>query len=342
MIEGFMGAFIIGFLATAAPRLTGTRHFSPIELLTVLALYTGAVAMHIAEHYFGGDLIFLVLLVTLAALIGRRLYRRTDLPPPSFALVAFGFFNAILGSVLLLLGGAGHGLIRCATLGSLLLYQGFVLYLVLGIGGFLIPRFLTLPAKPELPDSGEFSPPRIRRALFSVAIGMALFAGFVVEVIAEAPRLAAAIRFTAAVVFLGSEIPLHLSAARRVTLSQCFRAAILLLVLGLFFPVLWPWQRVAGIHLIFIGGFTLIAFTVATRVVLGHSGHGDLFLEPLPFLRAAAGLLIAAAGLRVLGDFFLPVRGTLLNSASSLWMVAATIWSWRVLPKIWRSDSESL
>src|SRR5213596_396275 len=50
MIEGFMGAFIFGFLGTAFPRLTGTPHLSRKELWTVLALYCVTVGTHIAER----------------------------------------------------------------------------------------------------------------------------------------------------------------------------------------------------------------------------------------------------------------------------------------------------
>ena len=340
MMEGFMGAFVLGFLGTAGPRLTGTPHFSRSELRTLLALLAAVVGTHIGQQYRLGDGLFLTLLLIFAGRMGWRFSRRVDLPPPSFALVAFGFLNAIIGTVLLLVGASGEGFPRCAHLGTLLLYQGFVLYLVLGIGGFLLPRFLTLPAKPELPDTREISAPWARRALFAALIGFALFASFCVEVFAEAPRVAGALRFVAAAIFLALEIPLHLSAARPVTISRCLRVALILLVLGLLFPVLWPWQRVAGLHLVFIGGFTLITFTVATRVVLGHGGHGHLFAKPLPFLRSAAALLLIAALFRVAGDFFPATRSTMLNVASYFWMLAAAVWGWRVLPKVRLADTE--
>jgi uncharacterized protein involved in response to NO len=341
MTQGFMGAFVIGFLGTAGPRLTGTPHFSRSEFWTFLTLLAAIVGLHIGQRYFIGDLLFLALLLLFAGRMGWRFSRRTDLPPPSFALVAFGFLNAIIGTVLLLVSAMGNGFPGGAHLGSLLLNQGFVLYLVLGIGGFLLPRFLILPAKPELPDTPELSAPWMRRALFAAGIGAALLASFVIEAFTAAPRVAGVVRLVATAVFLGAEIPAHLSAAPPVTITRNLRLALVLLVLGLLLPVLWPWQRLAGLHLVFIGGFTLITFTVATRVVLGHSGQGHLFAQPLPFLRSAAALLLIAAVLRVIGDFLPAARGTLLNLASYFWMLAAAIWSWRVLPKVRCADPES-
>jgi uncharacterized protein involved in response to NO len=353
MIEGFMTCFVIGFLGTAAPRLTGTPHFSRGELISLLALLVGAVGMHIAERYVIGDSIFLALLLVFAARLGWRFSRRAELPPPSFALVAFGFLGAIIGVALLLVGVAGEGFPRCALLGSLLLYQGFLLELVLGVGGFLLPRFLTLPSRPELPETSEMTAEWKRRAYFASGIGAVLLASFVIEVFAESPRIAGGIRFLAVAIFLLAEIPLHHSAAQPVTFARSLRLALVFLLLGLLFPVLWPWQRLAGEHLIFIGGFTLITFAVATRVVLGHSGHIVIGHSPPASLREAVragdfvilqsmvALLVVAAVLRAVGDFFPAIRGTLLSVASYLWMLAAGVWSWRVLPKTRISGSET-
>jgi uncharacterized protein involved in response to NO len=99
-------------------------------------------------------------------------------------------------------------------------------------------------------------------------------------------------------------------------------------------------RRVAGMHVVFIGGFTLITFAVATRVVLGHSGFGHLFPTRLPFLIVTAVLLACALGLRVAGDFLFVQRGSMLSHASYLWMLAAGVWSWRVLPKVRIADPE--
>ena len=54
----------------------------------------------------------------------------------------------------------------------------------------------------------------------------------------------------------------------------------------------------------------------------------------------AAVLLFIAAFLRVAGDFQWALRGRLLDFASYSWMLAAGIWSWRVLPKVRLPDLE--
>lgn len=340
MMEGFLGAFVMGFLGTAGPRLTGTPHFSRTELWTLLALYAATVGLQIAERPLCGDAIFLALLLVFAARMGWRFSRRVDLPPPSFALVGFGFLNAIAGTVLLLIGSAGAGNPRCVLLGGMLLNQGFVLYLILGIGGFLLPRMLSLPPKPEFPESRTPPPGWRPAALFAASIGAILLASFILETFTLSTRIAGAIRFVAAAIYLAREIPAHRSPTPRVTIILCLRTALLFILFGLLFPAFWPVQRVAGLHVVFVGGFSMITFTVATRVILGHGGFGHLFRTRLPFLLAAALLLVGAVALRTAGDFLPLSRGSMLTHASYLWMLAAGVWGWCILPKVRMVESE--
>jgi uncharacterized protein involved in response to NO len=223
----------------------------------------------------------------------------------------------------------------------MLLYQGFVLCLVLGVGAFLLPRILQLPSSVELPDTRELSPAWKCRAAFAAGVGVMLLASFFIEVFALAPRVAGVMRFLAAGAFLAVEIPAHLGATGAAGVTRGIRLALVFLLLGLFFPVFWPWQRVAGLHLVFIGGFTLMAFAVATRVVLGHSGHSSLLSRPVVSLQGAALLLVVAAVFRVIGDFDLVARGHLLSVASYLWMIAAALWGWAVLPKVQIAEPET-
>lgn len=147
-------------------------------------------------------------------------------------------------------------------------------------------------------------------------------------------------RATLATAFLLTQLPSHHAAIPRLTVTVSLRAALVFIGLGLVFPAFWPAQRVAAAHVVFIGGFSLITLTVATRVVLGHNGHSHLFTTPLPFLIATVLLLVASMILRVTGDFALENRGTLLGLASYAWMLAAILWGCRVLPKVRPSDSD--
>src|SRR5205823_10174873 len=108
-------------------------------------------------------------------------------------------------------------------------------------------------------------------------------------------------------------------------------------------PALLPNQRVAELHLVFIGGFMVILLTVGTRVILGHSGLSALFAKPrLPFLIAALSLLIIAMLSRVGADFMptTSARNGHLVYAALSWILAAVIWASALVPKVFIPDPE--
>src|SRR5688572_11163431 len=63
MIEGFMAAFIIGFLGTAGPRLLTAPHFTSPELAVLVALHVSTLAAHVAARPVLGDSLFIAELV---------------------------------------------------------------------------------------------------------------------------------------------------------------------------------------------------------------------------------------------------------------------------------------
>ena len=86
-----MASFIIGFLGTAGPRITGAAHFSRAEVLTLVTLDLFAAGLHFGGSHRAADFFFALSLVTFAFILGKRFVRRVDSPPPNFALVALGF-----------------------------------------------------------------------------------------------------------------------------------------------------------------------------------------------------------------------------------------------------------
>ena len=326
MIEGFMGAFVFGFLGTALPRLTGTATLSARELRLLLALYAAMVATHIAEQPVAGDALFLVLLAALGKMLAGRFAQRTEQPPAGLVLVAFGFADAFAGALLAILG-ARLARPDFTLAGANLLHQGWLLLHILGLGGFLLARMLGLP-------------PAASSMLRAGVVGAVITATLAAEPFVPWPLALAVVRLVAAVAWLLANVPFHRASVPNVTLTLALRIALVLLVAGLAFPLCWPLQRMAGLHVIFLGGFSLMAFTVGTRVVLGHSGFSHLFGKRLWFLLATTFLIVSATGLRTAGEFLPLKRLLMLNGASHAWMTAAVLWAICVLPKVRRADPE--
>ncbi len=341
MIEGFMGAIIIGFLGTAGPRLLSAARFTARELGTLVALHLANVAAHLAARPALGDALFCAELIALAVVLGRRFLARGDLPPPNFVLVGGGLPCGIAGAAIVAITSAlGEGP-RLYAFGMLALSQGFALLPILGVGVFLFPRFLGVPFGSELAELRLPTPGWTRKALLAASVAVAVIASFAVEA-AGFLRLAGALRFIAAADYVATQMPSVLKFGRAPLLGQCIRASVWMLLLGLLWPVLLPAYRVAGLHLVFIGGFMLTIFAVGTRVMLGHSGQLHLCKKPLPFLIAACVLLLIGLGARIGADFMPSVVGRErhLIWAALLCIAAALVWGIRLIPRVFIPDSD--
>lgn len=328
MIEGFMASFIIGFLATAGPRLTSTLHLGKVELLALLSLDLLAAGLHLGGAHGVGDALFSLFLATFVFVIGKRFVRREHSPPPNFALVALGLCNGMMGAILV---AFFENKVYSAPyrLGALFLEQGFVLLPILGVAPFLLPRLLGIPPADGLPESRALPPGWMPQAAFAAAIGLTIDGTFVMETFAST-TLAAWLRVAAIALYLWTRVPWR----GRSFLGDCLRLGVVAVVLGIVVQAMWPQYRIGAVHIVFIAGFSFIVLTVAIRVVFGHSGHAHLFEKRLSFFIIVALLLLFALFSRYVAELAPRARGVHLVAAASFWIVAALIWTARVLPKV--------
>ena len=332
MIEGLMGSFVIGFLGTAGPRLFEAPPFRPIEGLTLFVLQATSGLLHLVHRPLAGDLLFLALLLFFLGALARRVKRRGDLPPPSFLLVLGGFLNAV----------AGIALLQCDRLwihqlGNILLNEGFVLFPLLGVGAFFFPLLLDTKTPAQPSDLRVAAGACRRGALIALLCALALWLSFLLEAMGWT-RSAALGRGLTIAWFLLSQGGLFRKSAERTFLAHCFQAGSILLIAGLFLPVVFPDDRVANLHVVFLGGYSVLLFTVSTRVILGHSGESHLFQRRLRWLVATLSLLILAMLTRVSADVFPAERNSHLVYAALLWLVAAAIWLFALGSRLGRSE----
>ena len=219
-----------------------------------------------------------------------------------------------------------------------MLNEGFVLFPILGVGAFFFPKLLG-GAKPEPADLQIAAVLWRKRAAIAALTGTVIWSSFVLEALAWT-RTAAMVRGLTTLIYFVTQGHLLERPSGPPFLAQCFRFGALLLVVGLFLPVVLPAYRLANLHLTFIGGFSIILFTVSTRVILGHSGHQYLFQKRLRFLIASLALLVLAMLARVSADFILPERNSHLVYATLIWLLAAAVWAWALGPKLLISADE--
>jgi uncharacterized protein involved in response to NO len=332
MIEGLMGSFIIGFLGTAGPRLLDARPFNGGEVSILLALQIASSLLHLGQKQTAGDVVFLVLLLFFLGRVATRARSAQDLPPPHFVLVIFGFLSAIVGIFLVIAAKSMTKGSFVSQLGALMLNEGFVLFPILGVGAFFFPKLLG-GARPRPADRQISVVLWGKRAAIAALTGLVIWCSFVMEA-GGWVRSAALVRGLTTLFYFITLGRLFKKPSGPPFMAQCFRLGALLLVTGLLLPVALPGHRVANLHLTFIGGFTIILFTVSTRVILGHSGHSYLFQKRLRFLIASLALLVLAMLARVSADFILPERNTHLVYAALMWVIAAVVWAWALAPKL--------
>jgi hypothetical protein len=321
-MQAFMMSFAVGFLCTAVPRRTRSAPPSMLEILLMSAALIATAAGALVERWWlaqvGYALVVVVLLqFAVRRFLGRAAGRR---PPAAFVLVPIAVAQGLVGAACIAaasLNGAGgweNGF------GKLLVEQGVFLCLVIGIGSLILP--LMGGAAPP-PDLGS-SPAETRKAVAYAVAGILVFASFVLEQAGWArggPLLRAVV--VAAALAAGA------GAWRRPGKPGLHRKLVWLSVwlmpAGLLVSALWPDYRVPALHILFIGGFSLMAFGVATHVSLSHLGLDHLAAGRPPAVVALAICFLLALMARLAAD----ASDTYFDHlawASGAWLLGSGVW----------------
>jgi uncharacterized protein involved in response to NO len=339
MIEGFEHAFVMGFLLTAMPAFIGGARCTRGELtravLSVLAVDLFAFAgLPAAAH-----LAFLFGLGTLAAALIPRVRHRRRKPPEEYLFLIPGFLCGAIGAVMLVgldLGLWGepqpHFAIRLLSL-------GMVLSLVLGIGSLLVPTFSGMASPLEIPGLAKAHERAPRRGLY-IPLALSLIASFVLEAFDEV-RAGAMLR-----AFVGAVIVLWVWKLWRTKILPGIPARLLwssgwLLLAGLVIATFGPSWRLAGEHVVFVGGFGCVTFGVGTRVVSSHGRH-PITSEGRVLDGWVALGLAAALALRVAAEWGGAHMVWLLGASGAAWALAWLAWLARALPLMVRPSNELL
>lgn len=327
-IQAYMACFVLGFLLTFLPRFTSAAVAAPRELSWFVVLILANVLFLFLKQWIFAELCFTGLLLRLIFFAKRRFTpERMDAAPPEFIWMPIALLHGILGSLLLALGQMRLISPWFLSVGKGMIQQGFLLAIVMGIGGFLIPRLMGFP------QQGAAS--RRQRVWVNLAAGIVLFSSFWVEAlgwVSVAYGLRAAV---ATFAFLRSGLLQNRPKAPDFFL-KLLQFSIWMAVLGYWLAAFLPMHKTAMLHFVFIGGYSLMIFAVATMVVLSHGGEGMRLQKPLWILNLIAVALPAALGLRLVAQFFPAVYFQLLGISGAVWLTAAISWLFFILPRVLR------
>ena len=333
MAYGFFGAFIFGFLGTALPRMLSARPFGIANVIAQLSVYAAMVVTFAAGKITSGDILLLTLLVMFLGAVVTRARQRKDTPPPGFVLVGLAWLCVITGAVLGIVQDRTELDTFWINLQRLLSSQGFVLLPILGIGPFLLPRFVGLESAHDFPEMTRPSAEWLRKATFALVIGLIVIGTFVWEAKGEF-RWSHGLRFAACLVYLGLEFPFAKAPKFGSALGASLRLAFATLLAGFLTVALFPEHRVGLLHLTLVGGFAVITFVVATRVVFGHSGNLDRLKKGNWWLIIAVGMMLFGMATRISGDFWPRIMASHYNYGALMWAAGVFLWAIKVLPKV--------
>jgi hypothetical protein len=338
MAYGLFGAFIFGFLGTAMPRMLSAKLLHVFQVLPLVAVHAAMVAAFACSKIFIGDALFLALLATLVVLMATRARGRKDTPPPGFVLVGLCFLSVASGSVLAIVQHFREIDVFWITLQRLLSYQGFVLLPILGIGPFILPRLFGLQSQHDFPEMRIPPAAWWRKAALAFGAGALVIASFFLEA-SGWYRVAHWLRFSTTLGYLLLEMPFHRAPAVN-ALGVSVRIAFAGIVAGFLAVALFPAYRVGLLHLTLVGGFAVITFVVATRVVFGHSGNLALLKGRNRWLLVAVGLMLFGMATRISGDIWPKVLVSHYIYGALLWIAGVLLWAVYVLPKVLIADTE--
>jgi len=335
-IEGFMSCFAVGFLFTLIPRRTSTAPPAAWQMAVAMAAPVAIAISAWFERWALSQVPWLVLMAVLIQFAVSR-FRAPGAGlriPNSFVWVVLALLMGVSGSILAGIGaGLGEDLFWLHEVGRAIVLQGMFTGLVLGGGGMLLPVITRgVPPLVSAPSAGA--------KVLHLMAGIAFIATFFLEALVSA-RLGFALRAAIALgVQLGSAEIWRLPFLPGLHRRFIWLAAWMLPV-GYACVAIFPEYPKAGLHVVFIGCFALLALCISIHVVLSHGGVPQL-LDRAPWPVALMGaLLLAALALRVLVNLDQAHVYRWLGAAATTFLSATVVWALFLISSLRRPAKEA-
>ena len=288
-VQGFLTAFVLGFLFTAIPRRMQTPppSFSQLSVAALAPLVVTGAA--VTESFVLAEAAWIAAAMSFVWFGITRVRGARRAPPVTFLWIPVGFLYGVTGSAILI-WVMTHPFASSwlHALGRSLLLQGFILSLVVGVGGMVVPLIVY---KDPPPDMTALPSPRRAAALHGLAMkGLALT--FLVETFYSLP-IALALRglVCGALLIIGTRL------WRLPNVAGWHRKLIWIatwaIPIGYIAASILPHAVKGALHIVFIAGLALITLAVSAHVSLAHGGREDLVHAPL---RAAALIGVGIGG----------------------------------------------
>jgi uncharacterized protein involved in response to NO len=331
LVQAALLSCAAGFLFTMLPRRTGSAAPRPWQLAVCTLVPPAMALLAYADHIGLAHLVWLSEAVLLLGFSLRRLYGAASKrrAPIAFMWVPIGLAMSVAGATL----AAMHHLQQNLSLsywvfGQLLLTQGIFLCLAFGVGNLFIP----LTSHKQSSVDADQNPRAMQHWLGHGLAALALLASFALEAQGnlDGGRL---LRSLTALVVLIAAAGIHRPPTVPGTQRWLIWLACWCMPLGLLLTVLTPLHPQIGLHVLFIGGFAMLTFSVALHVALAHGGAQHLVSTAVPQTRAFGLLLIAALACRIAAELNPEHQFTWIGAGAITFLAALLPWGLLVLPR---------
>ncbi|MGE3611063.1 MAG: NnrS family protein [Bacteriovoracaceae bacterium] len=324
VINGFTASFIAGFLMTAIPKFSQTfearkEEMSSFILITLIGLFFA----YIQDE----RIVFLCSTlqgIILLYFIFRRILQRKANPPYTFVFI-FVALGLWITSGLMGIFSEDENI-------KILLYEGSITSLILGVGSRLIPAILG-HSDIVLKQRKRYEKPV---SLFSTLPIPFLFIVvlFVLSYLLEdiyGNYIRASVVFIIGIFFW----KLWQWPKTRSALSISLWFCSWLIVSSFFLKAFWTEAPIHALHSFFINGIVLLNFLIATRVIVSHTGQ-DKELENSKWLYFISGMIIFAAATRVTAYLMPDHYLSHLGYSSFILSIAIVTWSLKYLKFVFK------
>lgn len=324
MLGGFLWSFIIGFLMTALPKMTGSKPARLWEMVAALTLIFAQVFSAFygdGRWFYGFNMTMVALMIIFAA---QRLISRTKSLPVILSHVIIALLLALSGGASLFAGNS--------IMGIHLYHVGAVLLLVLGIG----TRFFSFLS--GLPSEFENSHRKGLYLLFH-SLGVSVAILLVLAGNGNASAYLGLALVMLCYLFLIWKI--QRPAMRPSPLKHAVRVVALLMPVCFFLCWMQPAQIITWFHLLFIGCFSILVYAVATRVTLAHGAHNmNLEIESRALWAFLVLLLLTVATRVAYGLTNGPLKSALIHLTVFFWMLGVAVWCLTFFMRMLKSGTQ--
>ena len=333
----YMNCFVAGFLLTAMSRFTGAPHVSRAELAFFLFFILGMFIFLVQKYWIAAESLFIGWLLVLARFGISRIKKgnqKSAQAPVELIWIPLAVLHGLIGTLMLILSQLRVLPSWAAAVSKPMLEQGFLLSIIIGIGGFLISRLMgTFEESAEVCTVERAAQKKRTSRRNEFLLGAGLFASFWLEGFGKISFAYALRAFIVGLAFTKNNVLFNNPRTPDFFIRLAW-VSVWMIVSGLWATSIFPDYRVTFLHFVFIGGFSLMTFSIATMVIMSHAGEGSAMRRPLWILWLVAIGLAMTISKRVLVIWYPDKYFSFLGLAALVWIFVSVCWLCFMAPRI--------